>query len=243
MTRGLLVLGTDTGVGKTFVACALLIGLRARGHAVAAIKPMETGFDPADRLSDAKLLAAAAGEEFDTEVHVPSHWSLPLAPRAAAAREGATIDVAEVLKRTQARLQPGRLLLAELAGGLRVPLSPGLTNVEFAQALGWPAILVARAGLGTLNHTVLSCEVAAASGLSILGFVLNGERDLSSSGVLSNRKLLEEMTQLPCLGELPPVFTDPGASFALDAARRASQDLDWPELLRLLIPNTEAEAS
>ena len=240
MLAGLLVLGTDTGVGKTFVAAGILHGLRERGHSVGALKVVETGFDTDRWTSDAKLLAMAADEVFSPDRQAPIRLRHRLAPIAAALEDNVALSSERILKLVRARLEPDRLLLIETPGGLRVPLAPGMTNLELAQALGLPAIVVGRNEIGTINHTVLTCEAARAAGIPILGFILNGPTDASARRGKGNAHWIHELCGVTCLGEMPHMVAAPAPVDAqhalrwLTAAAAAANHLNWEALLSAL---------
>ncbi len=172
------VTGTDTGVGKTTVACALLAAARARGLRVDAIKPVETGCTPdasgALHPADAAALARAAlGDQAAPRAILT--YRAPLAPAVAAELEGAAIDI-DLLERGVRALRQRRpdLFLVEGAGGLLVPLGDTVDMAALAASLELPLLVVARDGLGTINHTLLTLEAAARRSLPVAGVVLSG---------------------------------------------------------------------
>jgi dethiobiotin synthetase len=153
----LFVVGTDTAVGKTESACALLSLLAARGETPAPFKPYESGCRDLRRPHDALRLCEAARSD-DALSQVSLHrFRPPLAPGVAAAKLGQTPSFAQVLNAFRA-FAPGRSLVAEGAGGLRVPLDEQRDMLDLVVSLRMPVLLVARAGLGTLNHTALSLD-------------------------------------------------------------------------------------
>lgn len=173
--KAYFVTGTDTGVGKTTVACAILAAARARGLTVDAIKPVETGCsaDAGGQLhpADAVALARAAGQDQPRALQL---FAAPLAPAVAAELEGRAVDVDLLVEGVaRARAAAPDLLLVEGAGGLLVPLTAHLDMAGFAVQLGLPLLVVARDGLGTINHTLLTLEAAARRGLTVAGVVLN----------------------------------------------------------------------
>ena len=180
--RDLLVTGTDTGVGKTMIAAALLTALRRRGVRAVGFKPAETGLDP-DTPRDSDLLALACGE--DNALARPLlQLSEPLAPAIAAERAGVTLDPDAVEARIRQLRADGYAIVVEGAGGVMVPLAWNYTVLDLAQACDLDAVVVARAGLGTLNHVAMTVMMLRSREIPIRGIVLNGrsaQPDLAES--------------------------------------------------------------
>ncbi|GJG87172.1 hypothetical protein tb265_23530 [Gemmatimonadetes bacterium T265] len=178
----LAVTGTDTGVGKTLVSCALVAALRARGVAVAPFKPIETGVPGvpgAGAGADAERLWRAAGTGHALDDVGPVTYTEPLAPLVAAERAGRPVDLARV-EAARARLDAGAFLV-EGAGGLLVPLAReadgrvvDLATLAARWALG--VVVVAADRLGALNHTLLTVREAERRGLAVRAVVLNACR-------------------------------------------------------------------
>jgi dethiobiotin synthetase len=168
--RGVFVTGTDTGVGKTLLAAALAAALHADGVDVAAFKPAVTGLDePQDgRPADHELLAAAARRPAD-EV-TPHRFGPAVSPHLAAELARTAIDPAALV--AAARSLRAEVVVAEGVGGLLVPLTLGYTVRDLAVDLGWPVVVAARPGLGTINHSLLTVECARAAGLDVRAVVL-----------------------------------------------------------------------
>ena len=205
--RGLFVAGTDTGVGKTRVACALLRGLRARGLHVAALKPVETGVGEAGPL-DALALREAAGGESPLADVCPQVFALSAAPSVAARAERRRVDLGRI-HAAYARLRVAHdVVVVEGAGGLRVPLDDDLDMAALAGRLEAPVLLVARAALGTLNHTLLSLEALAHEGTGLLGVVISHSQDALSDAHLQNLDELKCRLGERLLGELPHLASD-----------------------------------
>src|SRR3989338_857173 len=176
--RGLFVTGTDTGVGKTAVACALAAWGRAQGLRVGVMKPVATGgrwVRTAGRWvsHDALALAAAAGTNDPWSVISPICFQEPLAPATAARRAGAVIRLAPILCAFRAMHRRHDVVIVEGVGGLLVPLTPRATVATLARRIRLPLLVVSRPGLGTLNHTLLSLRLAAAERLRVAGVVFN----------------------------------------------------------------------
>lgn len=235
MGAALFVTGTDTGVGKTVVACALILALRQRGVAVGAMKPAETGCPPEGWPPDGAALAAAAGLDLPRPAVVPYALPEPLAPAVAARRAGVRIDL-QVLDQALAAQQAARqLVVVEGAGGLAVPLTDELDMAGLAARWGLPLLVVARPGLGTLNHTVLTVAYARQRGLRVLGVVLNPWPEEPDTATATNPAELVRLTGVPILGRLPRlpgVDIEAGRLDGLAAA--AAQHLDLGPVLDLL---------
>ncbi len=212
----LFVTGTDTGVGKTFVACALATALRQRGRRVAVMKPVETGVEgePADALA----LRAAAADPAPLDDICPYRLRAPLAPAVAARLEGVTIDVARLVALVARRRQEADVLLVEGAGGLVVPLDARTTYAELAARAGLPLLIVGANRLGVINHCALTARVAAAAGLAVRGFVLSQPAPTTDASAATNAEAIATLTGLRCVGVLPHC-TEPAAArtFDLDA--------------------------
>jgi dethiobiotin synthetase len=201
-----LVTGTDTGVGKTYVSCGLLRAARASGLRVAARKPAETGCEPgpdgALRPADAVALRAAAGDGEPLDAVCAVRLAEPLAPAVAAQRAGVAIDVPALVTACARRAAEVDLLLVEGAGGLLVPLAGRTSYADLARALDARLVVVVGARLGAINHALLTFAVAAAHGVPVAGYVVNhfaAVRDLATETLAAT---LRGLTDLPLLGEI-----------------------------------------
>jgi dethiobiotin synthetase len=201
------VTGTDTGVGKTTVSCALLAAARARGLRVDAVKPAETGClpDASGRLhpADGAALARAAGDPSRPRALLV--YRRPLAPSVAAELDGTRVDL-EVIEAgvRAARTAATDLLLVEGAGGLLVPLSDELDMADLARRLELPLLVVARDALGTINHTLLTLEAAAHRGLQVAGVVLSAAQPgTAREDAERNAREIARRGGAPVLGILP----------------------------------------
>jgi dethiobiotin synthetase len=213
----LFVTGTDTGVGKTFVACAIAHALRAAGRRVTVMKPVETGVE--DEPDDAVRLRDAAGDPAPLDVVCPWRFRAPLAPSEAARAEGATIDVDALVARIAARRRAADALLVEGAGGLLVPIHERVTWLDVVARSGLDLLIVAANRLGAVNHTALTCRVARAAGLVVRGFVLSHPSPPSDPSCASNAATIADLTELPCLGIVPHAADPAATGTAVDVTR------------------------
>jgi len=201
--RGVFVTGTDTGVGKTVVARALVRALRAQGIDAGAMKPIETGVGAGGPL-DAQALREAAGGGGPLDDVCPERFGLAAAPSVAARAEGRRVDLKRI-DAAFARLAARReWLVVEGAGGLLVPIDDeGATMGDLALRLGLPLLVVARASLGTINHTRLTLEAARARGLAVRGVVINRLGPPLPPADEANLAELRRAPGAPLLGEIP----------------------------------------
>jgi dethiobiotin synthetase len=204
MSAGCFVTGTDTGVGKTVVACALLRALRARGIDAAGLKPVETGVGDAGPL-DAIALRDAAGGSDPLELVCPQRFALPAAPTVAAEAEGAKVDLAALDAAFEALSARHEFLVVEGAGGLLVPVTTGLTMADLAARWSLALVVVARAALGTINHTRLTLEAATRRGLDVKGLVISHADGPLSDADAANLAPLLAAPDAPLLGVVPPL--------------------------------------
>ncbi len=206
MGTGLFITGTDTGVGKTLVACGLAALLRESGYKVGVMKPVETGCEEKNGLlfpQDAFYLKEASGCETPLEKICPYRFKEPLAPSMAAERKGVKIDISLLDKLYGEISSVHDVTLVEGAGGLLVPILPSFTYADLARLLKLPLLVVADNRLGVINHLLLTLEHASCRGLQVLGYVfirLTSEPSLASE---TNREALVSLTAVPYLGEIP----------------------------------------
>jgi dethiobiotin synthetase len=218
--RGFFVTGTDTGVGKTQASVALLEWLREQGEVPFALKPYETGGD-----ADSEALWRAAGMWQPKSSVCLYRFSRPLAP-AMAAPGGDGGDPRKV--RALLRRYAGHPVVVEGAGGLHVPLTPRHDVVDLIAMLRLPVIVVARAGLGTINHTTLTVRALMARGLAVHGVVLVQAAPGRDPSVALNRRELAR--RFPRLRFAGPVPYEPRLQRRKAAFRRAVAALMRPRV-------------
>jgi dethiobiotin synthetase len=213
---GLFFTGTDTDVGKTFVVAAVARELRRRGAAFRICKPVATGGVPAE---DTRILAEAAGDP-DLAAITPWAFPEPAAPPVAARLVGASLSLDEITAAVRRRSVAGGLLLVEAVGGLLCPLTERETVADLAAGLRLPLVVVARRSLGTLNHTLLTVEVARRRGLPVAGVVVSETAPPRGAAEETNVDELRKRLDVPLLAVV--------AHGAADAAELGR--VDWRRL-------------
>ena len=213
--RGFFITGTDTGIGKTVVACALAAWCRDHGVNVGVMKPVATGGrfmanGATGRwvADDARWLAAAAGVDDPWSLVNPVCFKEPLAPWTAARRARTAIRLGTPLSAFRSLSLRHSFLIVEGVGGLLVPLGPRATVADLASRLGLPLVLVARPGLGTLNHTLLTLSCARRLHLPVRGLIINHAHPPSRDPMArladrTNPDILKRIARVPLVGDLP----------------------------------------
>ncbi len=221
--RGLFITGTDTGVGKTVLAAAIVAALRARGALVKALKPVITGLDEPpdpDWPPDHELLAHAAG--CAPEQVALRRYGPPVSPHLAAQLSARPISPPELRAATYAAAQHGEALIVEGVGGLLVPIADDYDVRMLAVDLELPLLIAARPGLGTINHTLLTVEAARNVHLRIAGVVLTPWPENPSQVERSNHETIARLGGV-AVSTLPRV---PRAEIELLAQAGARLPLD-----------------
>ncbi|HUT52515.1 MAG TPA: dethiobiotin synthase [bacterium] len=257
--RGLCITGTDTGVGKTAVACGLAMLWRGAGLKVGALKPVETGcagaeLEPADGL----MLARAAGIALPEQAVegawttaalddvAPWRFAAALAPEEAARLMGAEITVDRIYQAMDRWMDTADLVLVETAGGLMVPLNPRFTTADLMQGLELPALVVAPNRLGVINHALLTIEALRARDITPVAVVLNtiGAADESAG---SNARIIRAHSGVPVF-EVPPAGAGDAGAVAARALGpapdiiRKAMETDWARIAARYINRDGAAA-
>jgi dethiobiotin synthetase len=222
MTR-FFVTGTDTEIGKTWIAAALLHLFAARGARTLGLKPIASGCPRGENgellAEDAELLRSESSAPFPETLFCPYRFAPAIAPGLAAEQAGVAIDFDRLL--WQIKTANVDVLLVEGAGGLLCPLGHSRTFADFAAQLGYPLLVVARACLGTVNHTLLTLEVARQRGLSVSAVLLN---DFAGTPLNAARDNAEQIARYGKVRVFGPV---PASTYAeLPKAVAACVDLD-----------------
>jgi dethiobiotin synthetase len=207
MKKGIFITGTDTGVGKTFVAAGLIRAFTGMGFSVSPMKPVETGCGlrrgrlvPQDSM---RLIAASKVKESLDTIN-PYRLRLPLAPSVAAGLEGVIIKKKKILSFCHHLMNKYDLTVVEGAGGIMVPVSGRYLFLELIRDLDLPVVIISRPGLGTINHTLLTIEAARLKGIRVLGTIIN-HSTASKKGLAekTSPKIIEALGRRPLLGIVP----------------------------------------
>ena len=169
---GIFVTGTDTGVGKTLVSCALLHAYAAMGKCAVGMKPVAAGCEDG-ACEDVEMLRRASGVQAPRELVNPYAFVPPVAPHVAAEEAGVTIELEPIRRAYLGLTELAEVVVVEGVGGFRVPLNPREDTADLAKVLGLPVVLVVGMRLGCLSHALLTAEAVAARGLVLAGWVAN----------------------------------------------------------------------
>jgi dethiobiotin synthetase len=202
MKQGFFITGTDTGVGKTFMSCALLHRFAQLGYRAVGMKPVAAGcreVDGAWLSEDVEQLRAAGNVDAPLQTVNPYAFEPPLAPHIAAAQVGVEIAFEPILQGFEVLQQQADIVVVEGVGGFRVPLNATQDTADLAVALGLPVILVVGMRLGCLSHALLTAEVIAARGLQLAGWIAN-QVDPDMPAFEKNLETLQQRLPAECLG-------------------------------------------
>jgi len=199
----MFIVGTDTDVGKTYVASIIARQLHAAGHRVGVYKPVASGCraEGGQLVSDdAVALWNAAGQPGTLDEVCPQRFRAPLAPNVAARVEGKAVDDAQLRAGLEVWRKRSEVVVVEGAGGWFSPLSDRTLVSDLAEEFGYPVVIVARNALGTINHTLLTiAAVRASTKLAIAAVVLNRVSEATDGSEATNREELAKRTDVPIL--------------------------------------------
>ena len=205
MKQGYFVTGTDTGVGKTLISCALLHAFAQSGKSVAGMKPVVAGCEPSQPgvvYGDVEALQTASTVTIPPELINPYALREPIAPHIAAQRANLRLDLAQIV-RAYLALQPlAEIVIVEGAGGFKVPLTDEEDTADLVQRLNLPVIMVVGMRLGCLNHALLTAQAIQSQGLQLAGWVAN-RIDPAMAVFDENVQTLEKRLAAPLLGVIP----------------------------------------
>ena len=199
----IFVTGTDTDVGKTIATASIARALYLANRTVGVMKPMASGVTDGVG-EDARLLIAAAHTTDSVDIVCPVRMRTPVAPAVAAEKEGVSIDVNKLISGANDINKRYDDTLVEGVGGWVVPITKSCTLEDFAKKLNWPVLIIARAGLGTINHTSLTIRAIKSAGLPILGVVLvHTTKGIDDPSVKTNAEEIKKITNTEVLFTIP----------------------------------------
>ncbi len=219
MAKGFFVTGTDTGVGKTIITAALVKAAQLLGFKACGMKPIETGCvksavssqkseirNDNDSLipRDGIFLRATGGVDEPLNLITPVRFENPLAPMPASEIEGREVDIEGIRNAYSELSERYTAIIVEGIGGILVPIRKDYFVLEMAKDLGLPVIVVARPGLGTINHTMLTVSYAIKGGLTVAGIIINFSNPSSDTlAENTNPDVLKRISPVPVIGSFP----------------------------------------
>lgn len=194
MYKGIFITATDTDAGKTYVSCAIARVLKTAGVNCGVFKPVSTG-----NRDDAEALIKASGIDEKPETVTPVFFKNPMSPYGAALIEGKTFDMRKVESAYKYFTDKYEFTVVEGVGGLLVPLKKNYFVSDMIKSFKLPVVIVARFGLGTLNHTLLTVDKLKKDKQKIAGIILSGKRDRKDISAKANAAIIKKVTKLPVL--------------------------------------------
>lgn len=209
MRKGVFIIGTDTGVGKTVISAGLALVAREKKIRVGVMKPVATGcFDRGGELlsHDTLFLLEASGGSKKHDLANPVRFRNPLAPLAAAREEDRTIDTSHILRAYEELHENFEFVIVEGIGGLMVPFTENYFVSDLIKEFDLPVIIVARTKLGTINHTLLTIDAARSRGLKVLGIIFNNfNEDSLGLDEKTSPRMISDLSRVPVLGMVPKI--------------------------------------
>ncbi len=230
MAKGIFVTATDTGVGKTLAAAAIIRALKGQGIKVGAMKPIETGCIRRDGIlvpSDGKFLKEISGMDDPLDLITPVRFESPLAPHIASQREGIAVELGKIFDAYRVLSSKYDFMVVEGIGGVLVPLAGKKTGnvphtyfvVDLIKDLKLPAVVVTRPALGTINHTLLTVSHLLNEGVDVAGIIISfsapAERTIAEE---TNLQALKELCPVPIIGVIPGLKDTSLEAIEADAA-------------------------
>ena len=200
--NGIFITGTDTGVGKTVVTAALACCLSLAGKKVGVVKPVQTGTE-VQQVPDIEFVYGALGRSYEIDKVCFYLLPKPLSPHAASVLAGVEINTDIILNSIDELSASLDVVIVEGAGGIMVPVNKGYMMLDLVSELGLSSIVVARPGLGTINHSLLTLETLKVRGVDISGFVISGFPATPDIAEMTNPKVIETESGYPLIGVIP----------------------------------------
>ena len=231
MAKSIFITATDTGVGKTIISCAIGLALKKKGIDVGVMKPFQCSG------SDAEFLCRALDIKDEQELVNPYYAKEPLAPYVAFKRAKVKIELEKVFNAYKELSRRHEVLIVEGAGGLLAPLKEGYLIADLIRDMDIPALIVARAGLGTLNHTLLTQRYALDCGIKVKGVIINNYQG-KTAAEKTNPDTLKEFLDVPILGIVPWLKNVKSKDGLRRLGKIAGENIDLKALLKTEKPLT-----
>lgn len=207
MNRGFFITGTDTGVGKTVIASAIIKALHAQGINACGMKPIETGCTRIGNNlypSDGMFLKKVAGMNENIKYITPYCFETPVAPSLASEMEGKSVNINVIMQKFNSLLKRYNATVVEGVGGLLVPIKKDYFVIDLIRELKLPLIVVSRPSLGTLNHTLLTVNYALREDIKVSGIIINFSRPPDGNiSEETNPYIIQKMSPVPVIGIFP----------------------------------------
>jgi dethiobiotin synthetase len=207
-TKGIFIIGTDTGVGKTLIAAGLIAVLKEQGIDVGVMKPLESGarcLESTPIPSDALCLREIAAVHDDLDLINPYCFKASLAPGVAAEQAGVQVDLKKIKDMFDKLRGRHQFMVVEGAGGMLVPVAQGVLLPRLIKLLGLPVLLVARTSLGTINHTLLTISYCQKEGIEVRGFIFSKSTPDADPSEANNAEVIARFSTVPFFGTFPYV--------------------------------------
>ncbi len=233
---GLLITGTDTGIGKTVIAGAIARWFRDEGHRTGVLKPAASGCVRRREglvSEDAEFLAHCADAAHPLDLIAPQRFLEPLAPAVAAERAGVKLDWSAIQRSIDIISRDSDVLIVEGVGGIMVPMDDKHTMLDVAKWLNLPAVVVARPALGTINHTLLTVNTLRSAGVKVAGVVINRyPAETPPLAEETNPRAIEKWGKVPLLCVVPDTSAPIAHSIPPEIAS-AIATVDWSRFANL----------
>lgn len=234
--KGLFITATDTGVGKTLIAGAIAKILSQKGKKAGVFKPIATGCQKTRQglvSEDAEFLACCSDSEFSLEDINPVTFATPAAPLACERLENKKVDLEKIAVAHNYICSKTDYIIVEGIGGIRVPITDGLDVLGLAKAFNLPVVIVARPGLGTINHTLLTIDAIRNAQLPLAGIVINGyDESKADFAEQSAPAVIAEVGKTQILAVVPYDYqTNIAQGVIGDIVLDSLNDVDWLRII------------
>jgi dethiobiotin synthetase len=234
--KGLFITATDTGVGKTLVAGAIAKILSQKGKKVGIFKPVATGCKKTKQglvSEDAEFLAHCADSEFALDIINPITFEIPAAPFACEKTENKKVDFEKIATAYNYIRSKTDLVIVEGIGGIRVPITKNIDVLSLAKAFALPIVIVTRAKLGTINHTLLTIDAIRQAGLLLAGVIINGyDEKTKNLAEKTNAAIIKESGKVEIMAVVPFDDTTNMKKFVIgQKILKNLQNINWLKII------------